>query len=79
MRIYIACQARQGEKMDELKTWHGWKVIEVIGKGSYGTVYRIEREAFGRTYSSALKVITIPNDKSVYDSLISEGMSEEDV
>ncbi len=79
MRIYIACQARQGEKMDELKTWHGWKVAGVIGKGSYGTVYRIEREAFGRTYSSALKVITIPNDKSEYDTLISTGMSEEDV
>ncbi len=35
-----------------------------LGGGSYGTVYKIKREEFGEVYYSALKVISIPRDKT---------------
>ena len=39
----------------------GWKIIRVIGAGSYGCVYEVEKEGeFGAVAHSALKVIRIP-------------------
>jgi serine/threonine protein kinase len=39
----------------------GWRIIRTIGKGSFGTVYEIEKEdEFGALMHSALKVISIP-------------------
>ena len=54
-----------------------WKIVKLIGEGSYGKVYEIEREDFGVTYKAALKAITIPRNKSEVKSIISEGMDEE--
>ena len=54
-----------------------WKIKKLIGEGSYGKVYEIEREDFGVTYKAALKAITIPKSKSEVKSFISEGMDEE--
>ncbi len=54
-----------------------WKIKELLGEGSYGKVYEIEREDFGTTYRSALKAITIPKNRSDVESVISEGMDEE--
>ncbi len=56
-----------------------WTVKELIGTGSFGKVYRIEREEFGNIYEAALKVINIPQNQSEVDSYVKEGMSEEDV
>ena len=64
--------------MQELKRWHDWEVTEFLGRGSFGEVYQIERNAFGHTYKSALKVIRIPVDASEYDNVISSGMTEQD-
>ena len=61
-----------------MERWHDWEVKEMIGEGSFGKVYRIERKAFGRSYEAALKVIKIPANRSEFDNAISEGMSEED-
>lgn len=44
--------------------FHNWIIKDVIGKGSFGTVYVIEREEFGRTYRAAAKVISIPGDRN---------------
>ena len=38
----------------------GWKIIRLLGEGSYGKVFEIERSEFGQTYRAALKVITVP-------------------
>ena len=57
--------------------FHNWKVNRVIGSGSFGTVYEIEREEFGHVYKAAAKVITIPDDSNDHFLLATEGMTEE--
>ncbi len=57
--------------------FHNWKVNRVIGSGSFGTVYEIEREEFGRTYKAAAKVITIPDDSNDHFWIATEGMTAE--
>lgn len=37
-----------------------WIIAHQIGRGSFGTVYEIQREDFGQVYRAALKVITVP-------------------
>ena len=53
----------------------GWKIIRLLGEGSYGKVFEIERSEFGQTYRAALKVITVPQSIAEVRSVISEGMS----
>ena len=56
-----------------------WRIKNLIGEGSYGKVFEIEREEFGTKYKAALKAITIPKSKSDVESVIAEGMDEESV
>ena len=48
---------------------------QLLGEGSYGKVFEIERSEFGQTYRAALKVITVPQSSAEVRSVISEGMS----
>ena len=57
----------------------GWEIEEMIGKGAYGTVYRIKKEELGYTYYAALKVIELPSDEKEVSSLQSMGMDENSV
>ncbi len=54
--------------------WGEWYVKELIGKGTFGAVYRAEKTEYGNTYTSAVKHISIPNDSVNAESLISEGI-----
>ena len=54
-----------------------WTIKEKIGEGSYGTVFELEREDFGRVYKAALKAITIPKSDSEIIGARAEGMGEE--
>ena len=66
--------------MDIGSTWKDWEVIELLGSGSYGKVYRIRRSGFnGFTEESALKVIRIPQDPQDYESALNEGLTMESV
>ena len=56
--------------------WPGWRTVRVIGSGSFGTVYEIERDVFGETEKAALKVITIPQDDSDVEELRNEGYDD---
>ena len=56
-----------------------WHITRLIGEGSYGKVFEMEREDFGVTYKAALKAITIPASQSEVRSVRSEGMDEESV
>lgn len=56
-----------------------WYIRRIIGEGSYGQVYEIERNEFGRTYLSALKAISIPQNISEIKSLSAEGMTAEEI
>ena len=57
--------------------FEGWRVVGFIGEGGFGSVYEIEREGFGVSTRSALKVISIPRNKNDVDELMSEGMDKE--
>ncbi len=59
--------------------WRGWTVAENLGGGSFGKVYRIEREEFGYKYEAALKVIRIPHNEDEVNTVRHEGMTEESV
>ena len=59
--------------------WPGWDTIRVIGRGSYGTVYEIEKKDFGKISKAALKVITIPQNESEIDDLLSDGNTKEHI
>ena len=57
--------------------WRDWEIIELLGSGSFGKVYRIRRSGFdGFTEESALKVIRIPQNDSDYQSMLKDGMDE---
>ena len=56
--------------------WGSWHVESEIGEGSYGKVYKLRREEFGKTYHSAVKLLSIPHSDSEVWHLKSEGMSE---
>ena len=46
-----------------------WYIKELLGEGSYGKVFRIEREDISGKYISVLKIISVPNSKTEVDSL----------
>ncbi len=64
--------------------WPDWNIVEQIGEGSYGRVYKIERETLGIKQYEALKIIRISlngskdgfaisiDDKSYVNEIISE-------
>ena len=59
--------------------WPGWETVRQIGRGSFGAVYEIERNVFGHKEKAALKIITIPQDASDIDELLSDGYDEESI
>ena len=65
--------------IDSKIQWPGWEVVRVIGRGSFGAVYEIRRDVFGRTERAALKVITIPQSDSDIEELYNDGYDEESV
>jgi len=56
--------------------WPGWETVRLIGRGSFGAVYEIQRTVFGETERAALKVISIPQNESDIDEMFSEGYDE---
>lgn len=50
-----------------------WYINRLIGEGSYGQVYEIERRDFG-VYKSALKIISIPKSSAEIEAARGEGM-----
>ena len=59
------------------RVWPEWQVQEVLGKGSYGTVYKAIRSDDILSSTAAIKVISVPTDQSEVDSVRSQGVSEE--
>ncbi len=56
-----------------------WKLVRLIGEGSFGKVYEAQREDFGRTYKAAIKIITIPQSESELQSVQADGLDDESV
>ena len=60
-------------------TWPGWETVRLIGRGSFGAVYEIQREVFGETERAALKVISIPQNEGDIDEMYSDGHDDESI
>ena len=59
--------------------WPGWETIGMIGRGSFGAVYEIERKVFDDVEKAALKVITIPQNEGDIEEMYSDGYDEESI
>ncbi|MCL1792198.1 MAG: hypothetical protein FWG40_12820, partial [Peptococcaceae bacterium] len=59
--------------------WGTWKVESLIGEGSFGKVYKAYRQEFGKTYYSAVKLISVPYDASEIQRLEGQGLDEESI
>ena len=56
--------------------WGAWQVESLIGEGSFGKVYKVSREEFGKTYYSAVKQISIPQNEADLRQIRGEGMDD---
>lgn len=59
--------------------WKDWKITDEIGEGSYGTVYKAEKENGAIKAVSAIKIVEIPADKSQLKELMREFHSEKNI
>lgn len=60
-----------------VSVWPEWELIEKIGEGSFGKVYKAKRTERGRSFYSAIKIISIPASKGEVDSVRSEMNNEQ--
>ena len=65
------------ERLQEF--WPEWKTDGLLGEGSFGKVYKAEKNEMGFSFYSAIKHISIPSTHAESDSLLSEGMSASDI
>lgn len=56
-----------------------WKITRQLGEGGYGVVFEIQKNNFGITTTSALKVLQVPKSQSDVKAAYSEGMDERSV
>lgn len=55
-----------------VSAWPEWKIVEKIGEGSFGQVYKAQRTERGKSFYSAIKIINIPGSQSELNSVHSE-------
>ena len=60
-----------------VSVWPEWELIEKIGEGSFGKVYKVKRTERGRSFYSAIKIISIPASKGELDSVRAEMNNEQ--
>ena len=56
--------------------WGNWYIEMPIGRGSFGSVYKITREEMGHKYTSAVKMISIPSEDQYREAEASFGHDE---
>ncbi len=59
------------------QVWPEWNEDCVLGEGSFGKVYRAKRVEYGRTFYSAIKVLTVPKNQQEIKFARSQGMNDE--
>ncbi len=62
-----------------MPVYPGWETVGKLGSGSFGTVYEIRRDLFGKTERAALKHIRIPRDVGEIEELYAGGYDENGV
>lgn len=63
----------------EQTLWPGWEPVRILGQGSFGVVYEIQRDVFGTLEKAALKVISIPPSDNDVEELRREGYDEDSI
>ena len=56
--------------------WPGWETVRLLGRGSFGAVYEIQKDVFGDVERAALKVISIPENSSDIEDLYNDGYDD---
>ncbi len=59
--------------------WGEWTIVRKLGEGSFGQCFEIEKKDIAGTFRSALKIITVPQQRDHIDSVRSLGMTEVNV
>ena len=59
--------------------FENWKLVRLLGEGSYGKVFEAHRIDFGVTYKSAVKIMTIPQNQSELNSARAELLDDASV
>lgn len=57
----------------------GWETVRLIGRGSFGAVYEIQRDVFGHKEKAALKVLSIPPYDDFIEALYDEAYDDADI
>lgn len=65
------------DKINEI--WPAWHMVEMIGRGAYGEVYKAKRELQGETFYSAVKVIKIPGSEQDVRDMAEEGHTSQSI
>lgn len=66
------------KEVDVKAFWPEWEIEKLIGRGSYGAVYRARKDVDGALAYSAIKVISIPFLDSEIESMTAEGLTVSD-
>ena len=61
------------------QVWPEWNEDCVLGEGSFGKVFRAKRVEYGRTFYSAIKVLTVPKNQQEIKFARSQGMNDEEI
>ena len=64
-----------GELIVLPKQWSGWKVVRLLGSGSFAKVYLAEKIEYGERFLCAIKHISISNRKQENLELFAEGIA----
>ena len=68
------------EEFGRRELWQGWKTVQLIGRGSYGEVYEIERDLEGlEPEKAAVKRIPIPQDDGEIEKLRARGYRDGEI
>ncbi len=65
--------------MNISQVWPEWNEDCVLGEGSFGKVYRAKRVEYGRTFYSAIKVLTVPKSQQEVKFARSQGMNDNEI
>lgn len=61
------------------QVWPEWNEDCLLGEGSFGKVYKAKRVEYGRTFYSAIKVITVPKSQQEIRYARSQGMNDQEI
>lgn len=61
------------------QVWPEWHEESVLGEGSFGKVYRAKRVEYGRTFYSAIKVISVPKTQQEVKNARAQGMNDSEI